>query len=282
MESHEEKIQEIIIKNKEQDAKEQAKLRMKQMELQRREATRHARFGFGTSRFSGLISPASISPTLSSMPEPVVKASEKEVGLTAPILTATQGKGLQLGHKPKTAELFEAVSEEAGISLVTPPMLSAKSTSPIPVVNIPSDGVHLLLEERITLVANKDGGLRSMEIKGDMILRIGNMENGHIRVLTQAKEEHGLQIKTHPNIDRKTFSTNGTILPKDPSKPFPINQPISLLRWRLETTDSSEIPLSINCWPSQSGDGSCEVNLEYVLEHESKELKNVVISIPIP
>jgi coatomer subunit delta len=281
MESHEEKIQEIIIKNKEQDAKEQAKLRMKQMEMQRREATRHARFGFGTSRLSGLVPPISISPSPSSVAEPIVKASEKEVGLMAPAPTATQSKGLQLGHKPKTAELFEAVSEESGISLVTPPVLS-KSTSPIPVVNVPSDGVHLLLEERITLIANKDGGLRSMEVKGDMVLRIGNMENGHIKILTQAREEHGLQIKTHPNIDRKAFSTSGTIVPKDPSKPFPINQPIHLLRWRLETTDSSEIPLSINCWPSQSGDGSCEVNLEYVLEHENKELKNVVISIPIP
>ena len=38
MESHEEAIQEMIARNKEQEAKEQAKLRIKQMELQRKES----------------------------------------------------------------------------------------------------------------------------------------------------------------------------------------------------------------------------------------------------
>lgn len=39
---------------------------------------------------------------------------------------------------------------------------------------------------------------------------------------------------------------------------------------------------SVNCWPSENGDGGCDVNIEYELEHTDLELNNVQISIPLP
>ena len=40
----------------------------------------------------------------------------------------------------------------------------------------------------------------------------------------------------------------------------------------------------VNCWPSENGQGGCDVNIEYELEQsvEHLELEDVVISIPIP
>lgn len=38
----------------------------------------------------------------------------------------------------------------------------------------------------------------------------------------------------------------------------------------------------VNCWPSPSGEGSCDVTIEYELENKRLELKDVVISIPFP
>ena len=38
----------------------------------------------------------------------------------------------------------------------------------------------------------------------------------------------------------------------------------------------------VNCWPSDNGQGGCDVNIEYVLEQEHLELNDVVIAIPIP
>lgn len=49
MESHEERIQEIIAKNKEQEAKEELKRRAKQLEMQRREALRRGQNPYGPS-----------------------------------------------------------------------------------------------------------------------------------------------------------------------------------------------------------------------------------------
>jgi hypothetical protein len=257
---------------------------MKQIELQQKGTGRHSRFALGNLRFPAMGSPTSITPPSI---EPALKNIERDLAAKGPIPTTalSQGRGLQLSQKPKTTELFEAVREEAGISLAMSSGLSMSTSATAAAAltaTMSKDSVQLLLEERIVLIATKDGGLQNMEVKGDLTMRTGDMDKSRIRVFTHAKEEHGVQIKTHPNVDRKSFSTNGLIISKDPQKPFPINQPVNLLRWRMQTTNASEIPLSINCWPSPSGDGSCDVNLEYVLENETLELKDVEISIPVP
>ena len=38
---------------------------------------------------------------------------------------------------------------------------------------------------------------------------------------------------------------------------------------------------SVNCWPSESGNG-CDVNIEYELQEDNLELNDVVITIPLP
>lgn len=38
----------------------------------------------------------------------------------------------------------------------------------------------------------------------------------------------------------------------------------------------------VNCWPSENGEGGCDVNIEYELEHVRLELQDVCITIPLP
>lgn len=38
----------------------------------------------------------------------------------------------------------------------------------------------------------------------------------------------------------------------------------------------------VNCWPTPTGDGTTEVNIEYELESDRLTLHNVTITIPIP
>lgn len=40
--------------------------------------------------------------------------------------------------------------------------------------------------------------------------------------------------------------------------------------------------IAVNCWPTPSNDGTCDVNIEYELEAEHVSLHDVVISIPLP
>lgn len=38
----------------------------------------------------------------------------------------------------------------------------------------------------------------------------------------------------------------------------------------------------VNCWPSDNGEGGCDVNIEYELEAQHLELQDVAIVIPLP
>ncbi|CAF4105580.1 unnamed protein product, partial [Rotaria sordida] len=43
-----------------------------------------------------------------------------------------------------------------------------------------------------------------------------------------------------------------------------------------------EIPLIINCWPNETPNGSCDVNVEYELQNRNFVLKDVQIMVPLP
>jgi len=38
----------------------------------------------------------------------------------------------------------------------------------------------------------------------------------------------------------------------------------------------------VNCWPSENGEGGCDINIEYELENTKLELQDVSITIPLP
>lgn len=42
------------------------------------------------------------------------------------------------------------------------------------------------------------------------------------------------------------------------------------------------ILFQVNCWPSENGEGGCDVNIEYELEQKDLELNDVQINIPLP
>lgn len=142
-----------------------------------------------------------------------------------------------------------------------------------------------------------------------LMLRITDENQGRIKLQLKTPSNSGIQLQTHPNIDKDLLKNRGQIALKNPAKPFPTNTDVGVLKWRFTTTDESFIPLSseswtpfplyglnlshlvlrvsyvlvsVNCWPSENGQGGCDVNIEYELEQENLELKDVVITIPIP
>ncbi|NP_001412006.1 coatomer subunit delta isoform 7 [Homo sapiens] len=141
--------------------------------------------------------------------------------------------------------------------------------------------VHMKIEEKITLTCGRDGGLQNMELHGMIMLRISDDKYGRIRLHVENEDKKGVQLQTHPNVDKKLFTAESLIGLKNPEKSFPVNSDVGVLKWRLQTTEESFIPLTINCWPSESGNG-CDVNIEYELQEDNLELNDVVITIPLP
>ncbi|AAW42849.1 hypothetical protein CNBD1080 [Cryptococcus deneoformans B-3501A] len=115
-ESHEEKIQEIIARNKEAEAKEELKRRAKQLEMQRREQQRRAQGGGGMGNVGGYggmaggYSPASRYDA--PLPAQEYRAPSP-VAASVPSKPAFKGSGMKLGSKKgKQSDLMNALGGE--------------------------------------------------------------------------------------------------------------------------------------------------------------------------
>lgn len=200
-----------------------------------------------------------------------------------PVAGTSAKKGMSLGKTRKQDSILDSLRAEGEVVDAPVSRLqgahanAAAAAAYVP----PSQAVHLATVEKLSLTISRDGGIQSMEVKGDLMLRITDASKAAVRlqVSTGGAESSGIQFRTHPNVDRTLFSTQSLIGLKDSKRPFPTGNPLGVLRWRLVTKDESKAPLLINCWPSDNGDESV-VNIEYELG-ANRELRDVVISIPI-
>ncbi|KAJ7442303.1 hypothetical protein FB451DRAFT_1343936 [Mycena latifolia] len=309
MESHEEKIQEIIARNKEAEAKEELKRRAKQLEMQRREQQRRAAGstpGFNSSSsYGGGIGGYSPVPTQYNPPTPPTSVGSSVPATRAP---AFKGTGMKLGSSKKTkqAELIDALGGDyvsSGIGLPSEPPTPSVPSAAVPapkaaasnrgsLPEVQKESIHVHITEQITCSLLRDGGLeKDIELKGDMNLHISDASQTHISLTLLPTEESnllaaGLQFKQHPHVAKFDMRASRTepkeIKLRDASKAFPMNQNLAVLKWRYKGNDEGAVPLSINCWPTPSNDGTCEVSIEYELENENVTLYDLEIFIPLP
>jgi hypothetical protein len=138
--------------------------------------------------------------------------------------------------------------------------------------------------------ATRDGSLTSLELKGDLELRITDPAFTKLAIqispssVTSLLPTSALQFKTHPHVDKAGWADSRQVRLRDVKKPFPVRQNLGVLRWRGTTKDETSVPLSVQCWPSpvEDGSGACDVMIEFELEATQLSLQNVVISIPLP
>jgi len=300
MDSHEEKVYQAVRQTQEKEAKMKMREKAKELQRQKMEMAKRGAMGGGGGRgmmgagpsnvggFSGGMggfAPGDSLNTPIDPPKPTYSSPAKKA-------VSTSSKAMKLGGKSKDVDSFvdqlksegqhveSAVEKMSGLS-VQPAAAKAAAAAP----SAPTESVHAKIEEKLVLAANRDGGLESMELSGMLTVRISEESFGRIKLavaLPPAATKKGIQTQTHPNIDKELLRSRSQIGLKNPAKPFPMNTDVGVLKWRFQTTDEDAIPLSINCWPSDNGQGGCDVNIEYELLQDCLELHDVVISIPIP
>lgn len=107
--------------------------------------------------------------------------------------------------------------------------------------------VHVVIKEQLALSLLRDGGVQSMELKGEMNLQISDASSANVRLtLASTASDFGnsLQFKQHPNVAKFAPGKERIIALKDSSRSFPVNQSLAVLKWRYAGTDESNVPLS--------------------------------------
>lgn len=107
--------------------------------------------------------------------------------------------------------------------------------------------VHLAIREKLSLALNRDGGLDSLELKGDLDLRIASPDVSKIVLQLSHSDNfttNDLQFKTHPRIDKKAWTDSKKIQLRDTKQAFPVRTGLAVLKWRLTSKDESIVPLS--------------------------------------
>ncbi|KAK2070113.1 hypothetical protein P8C59_004641 [Phyllachora maydis] len=284
MESHEERIQEIIARNKELEATEERKRKAKQLELQRKEAARSGRQGMPRPPQYPTYTPT----------RPVVTESydSYEAEKNKSKFNAPKGKGMQLGKKSKTTDLFERVRgdmgpevDEAPLAPVQAPVQAPSApdpaTPPRASATLDRDAIHVTINETISAKLSREGTVESLQIVGDLQLRVSDPSLTKLKLNLSTTTTHGAQFKTHPNIDKNAFNGSKAIQMANSNRGFPVNNAAPVLRWRATpaTDDSGALPISFTVWLNRGNDGNVSVTVEYELTG-GEPLKDVAVLIP--
>ncbi|XP_059456748.1 coatomer subunit delta-like [Corylus avellana] len=298
MESHEEKLHKLVLQSKINETKDIMKRKASEIDKSKIERGRGDKGGFISlqSMGSGRIESSFGDMNISSgggggfgsgsgfgLSTDIESFSTKSKGRPPSSATAPpKGLGMQLGKSQKTNQFIESLKAEGEVILEDVQPKTGQSRSAAPPL---TDPITLTVEEKLNVTLKRDGGVSNFDVQGTLSLQILNEEDGHIQVQIETGGNPGILFKTHPNMNKELFSNENILGLKDPNRPFPTGQGgdatgVGLLKWRMQSTDESVVPLTINCWPSVSGNETY-VSIEY--EASSMfDLRNVVISVPLP
>ncbi|KAL2124839.1 hypothetical protein VTJ04DRAFT_1204 [Mycothermus thermophilus] len=279
MESHEERIQEIIARNKELEATEERKRKAKQLEMQRKESGRSGRAGINRPPVY-----PTYTPPVRQTPTETYDTYEAEKNKAK--FMAPKTKGMQLGKKSKTTDIFERVKTELGPvedTPLVPTASTAAASEPAPRASttLDRDAIHVTVNENISAKISRDGGLSSFSVSGDLALRVSDPSLTRIKLNLTANPTHGAQFRTHPNVDKNAFNSSKAIQMANLARGFPVNNAVGVLRWRAapKTDDTSILPITFTVWVNRGSDGNCSLTIEYELTG-GDTLKDVSVIVP--
>lgn len=282
MESHEEKLHNMIKISKMESAKDQARdaakvIREKQREQQKlAQATGMGSDNMSSSSFAGnqpyaepVVEPmASVAPT----PQPTSTRS-------API------KGMSLGRGGKNKSLEDALVKEdklAPIMTISKSSTSSSAVEPAYVQPVVQHPVMMVIGEKVSCKMDRDGSIDSFDIKGSLTLTAANDEAALCTVQLQQEKQGMFRFQTHPNVNKSLYEKSSLLQLKDANKAFPSARPVGILKWTYSGTANEDlIPIKINCWPEEEAKGQMSVSIEYTMDLTEIVLHDVKIVIPL-
>lgn len=251
--------------------------------MQRKESARSGRAGVPRTPVYPTYTPPS-----RSTPTETYDSYEAEKNKTTLKSTTMKGKGMQLGKKSKTTDMYERVRGDMGNEVDDSPLVPVAAPAPVAEQSAPRasttldrDAIHVTVNESISAKLSKDGSVNSLSVSGDLTLRVTDPSLTKIKLALSATPSHGAQFRTHPNVDKALFSSSKTIQMSNVARGFPVNNAVGVLRWRAspKVDDPSALPIQFTVWVNKGSEGNYGFTVEYELSG-GQELKDVSVTIP--
>jgi len=272
--------------------------------------------GFGPQDFSGALGGSTLLGDVGPAPSLTLGATRIAADQSASITVSAGGRGLSLG-KPKArtedwmAHLHaesETSSTDAQRSRVTPdhtePTASQRAAKTVPsesatravaTSSIPASDFHLTTEEKLSISLTRDGRLESFQVHGELLLQIRDQKRAHARIRLKPLPEsmmQKVQLRLHPMLDRSLWQQSWVLAQRNAERPFPYGSPtpMSLIKWRFQSTDESLLPVLLTCWPTVSSDET-SMTIEYEMMSRASvssdlcppsSLSSVQVHVPLP
>jgi hypothetical protein len=142
------------------------------------------------------------------------------------------------------------------------------------------DAIHVTVAEKISAKLSRDGSAKSFEVTGDLQLRISDSTLTKVKLDLEA-DVGSAQFRTHPNVDKALFADHNAVQLKDPSRGFPVNQSVGVLRWKAsaKADEATKLPIAFTVWVNKGSEDTYTITVEYELGGGGP-LKDVAVTIP--
>lgn len=283
MDSHEEKLHQMLEQSKINEAKEQAK--KKEKDISKLVAAQKAEEKKNTSAkdISSSLPNFSSSPSDNTMSSPSVDpgpssppwASQMEDTGPAPIKGKAPVKGMTLTKK-KPGDIFAGLDPTPSAS---EPAAVAEEAAPAPVVNPLLEPVKVDIDETVKANLQLEGGLvGEAECVGQFNVTVLDTNRADLVCFKLQSHNPEFKYKVHPNLNKASFDQN-VLEVRDPSRAFRANTAAPLVKWRAASTKEDFLPITLSCWPQSTSDGT-QIVLEFELTDDSVSLENVKVAFP--
>lgn len=290
MDSHEEKIHQMMEQSKINEAKEAAKKKSFELSKQKQGAGKVVMPGMGSMDMPGTGGGGASTPASEAMmqkanaaPTPWTGGMSMNDESNANVLKPCMPKnGMVLGKKKPgdfMASLGLGAGDPSSETDTSGPVVEETMSSEAPIVNPLFDPVKVDIEEKITANFRVEGGLQGeAECQGTFQVMVLDALKADLVAFKIAPQNKDFKYRIHPNLNKQSLANN-ILEVRDVSKAFRANTPTQLIKWRLASTNEAFLPVSLSCWPSSTADGT-QIVVELELTDINVTLEDIHIRFP--
>ncbi|KPA78006.1 putative coatomer delta subunit-like proteindelta-COP putativedelta-coat protein [Leptomonas pyrrhocoris] len=204
-------------------------------------------------------------------------ASSTSMPVTA---AAAPRSGMSLGKARKT-DISSKIQKEMGVTALSVPLAAGAGQQP-PSMDLPvtaaaaaQEAVNIIIEEKMSAALSRDGEPAAVDIKGELTVTVTDPQCDHVKLMLTPVSD-AFTFRAHAKVNKALFASDQVLTMAD-GKAFPVQQPVTILRWRQSSGASTPAPINFTCWPEQSS-----ITIEYELADPSTPpLRPVRLAIPL-